>query len=525
VTEPLNAEETGRPRLGASGPVRVRVPAKINLHLGVGPIRPDGYHELTTVYHAISLYDEVSARRGDQLTLTMEGEGAGELALDDTNLVIRAAHVLAKAASVPALARLHLRKQIPIAGGLAGGSADAAAALVACDALWGTGMSRDELADLAAEVGSDVPFLVLGGTALDVWRKLARGARVPMPVCDGSAQERAAAIEALNSDRRVLIDPVTLLSLHVLGHADLLCKLQSPPCITQSALDLFDQQIAMSRTHADGYIQVIEEAGQKYRIDITAEDVAAEIREWQRVRTWAEQNCEVVTAIPQSDLSPNVAEALQERLGQAHYDALLAVQGGRYVLFCDDHWLRRVAAHSFAASGVWTQAFLMWAEDRNWLSFPEYVECVVTLAQWRYTFTSVSAEGLMLVAASNDARMLERFSTLSAQLNLAINHIPELVKLTVHFLSALWSSQWHRSMKERLTYTLLNGIAPHNSPHCHQFLRRVIAYATAVDTPAPAVLCVIDWMHGHFIWHAFRKHLDSTGQAAGRHKAEDQAQP
>jgi 4-diphosphocytidyl-2-C-methyl-D-erythritol kinase len=170
VTEPLNAEETGRPRLGASGPVRVRVPAKINLHLGVGPIRHDGYHELTTIYHAISLYDEVSARRGDQLTLTMEGEGAGELALDDTNLVIRAAHVLAKAASVPALARLHLRKQIPIAGGLAGGSADAAAALVACDALWGTGMSRDDLAELAAEVGSDVPFLVLGGTALGTGR-------------------------------------------------------------------------------------------------------------------------------------------------------------------------------------------------------------------------------------------------------------------------------------------------------------------------------------------------------------------
>ena len=77
VTEPLNAEEYGRPKLGASGPVRVRVPAKINLHLGVGPIRPDGYHELTTVYHAISLFDEVTARRGDQLTLTMEGEGAG----------------------------------------------------------------------------------------------------------------------------------------------------------------------------------------------------------------------------------------------------------------------------------------------------------------------------------------------------------------------------------------------------------------------------------------------------------------
>ena len=170
MTEPLNAEEMERPRLGASGPVRVRVPAKINLHLGVGPIRRDGYHELTTVYHAISLFDEVSARRGDQLTLTMEGEGAGVLALDDSNLVIKAAQVLAKAAGVPALARLHLRKQIPIAGGLAGGSADAAAALVACDALWGLGMTRDELATVAAEIGSDVPFLVLGGTALGTGR-------------------------------------------------------------------------------------------------------------------------------------------------------------------------------------------------------------------------------------------------------------------------------------------------------------------------------------------------------------------
>jgi 4-diphosphocytidyl-2-C-methyl-D-erythritol kinase len=170
VTEPLNAENLDRPRLAASGPVRVRVPAKINLHLGVGPIRPDGFHELTTIYLAIALYDEVTARRGDQLTLTMEGEGAGDLALDDSNLVIRAADLLAKAAGVPAHARLHLRKQIPIAGGLAGGSADAAAALVACDALWGTGMSRDELADLGGELGSDVPFLVLGGTALGTGR-------------------------------------------------------------------------------------------------------------------------------------------------------------------------------------------------------------------------------------------------------------------------------------------------------------------------------------------------------------------
>jgi 4-diphosphocytidyl-2-C-methyl-D-erythritol kinase len=169
MTEAL-FEEEGRPRMGATGSVRVRVPAKINLHLGVGQLRPDGYHDLTTVYQAVSLYDEVTARRGDQLVLTMEGEGTGVLPLDSSNLVLRAARALAEHTGVPPHARLHLRKQIPIAAGLAGGSADAAAALVACDALWGTGRSRDELAEVAAGVGSDVPFLVLGGTALGTGR-------------------------------------------------------------------------------------------------------------------------------------------------------------------------------------------------------------------------------------------------------------------------------------------------------------------------------------------------------------------
>ena len=150
--------------------VKVRVPAKINLHLGVGPLRHDGFHELRTVYHAIALHDEVTARRGDTLTLTMEGEGAGTLALDDNNLIIRAAKALADFAHVPAHARLHLRKQIPLAGGLAGGSADAAATLVACDALWGLGLPREELARIAATLGSDVPFLVHGGTALGTGR-------------------------------------------------------------------------------------------------------------------------------------------------------------------------------------------------------------------------------------------------------------------------------------------------------------------------------------------------------------------
>jgi 4-diphosphocytidyl-2-C-methyl-D-erythritol kinase len=181
VTEPLWDDE--RPRLSAAGPVRVRVPAKVNLHLGVGPLRDDGYHELTTVYHAVGLFDEITARPADTLALTMDGEGAGELALDGTNLVIRAVHALAAATGRQPHARLHLRKQIPLAAGLAGGSADAAATLVACDTLWGTGLSREDLARVAAGLGSDVPFLVLGGTALG----LGRGERVSPVLAPGRA--------------------------------------------------------------------------------------------------------------------------------------------------------------------------------------------------------------------------------------------------------------------------------------------------------------------------------------------------
>lgn len=173
MTEALPDEQDetrDTPRLAASSEIRVRVPAKVNLHLSVGPLRPDGYHELTTVYHAISLYDEITASRADTLALTMIGEGIDELPTGGDNLVVRAATALATHTGHLPRVRLHLRKRIPIAGGLAGGSADAAATLVACDALWGTGLSRDELMTVAATVGSDVPFLVPGGTALGTGR-------------------------------------------------------------------------------------------------------------------------------------------------------------------------------------------------------------------------------------------------------------------------------------------------------------------------------------------------------------------
>ena len=146
--------------------VAVRAPAKVNVHLAVGPLRPDGFHELRTVYLAVSLFDTVTVGPGDGLSLALTGEGAGAVPTDGRNLVWRAAELLATHAGVPADATIEVRKAIPAAAGLAGGSADAAAALVALDHLWGTGAARSDLLDLAAQLGSDVPFSLHGGVAL-----------------------------------------------------------------------------------------------------------------------------------------------------------------------------------------------------------------------------------------------------------------------------------------------------------------------------------------------------------------------
>lgn len=146
--------------------VTVRAPAKLNLHLSVGRLRPDGFHDLTTVYQAVGLYDDVVLARGDGLTVQVRGEGADEVPADPSNLAARAVLLMAERTGHDPDVALDITKGIPVAGGCAGGSADAAAALVGCDALWGTGLHRDELLALAAELGSDVPFALHGGTAL-----------------------------------------------------------------------------------------------------------------------------------------------------------------------------------------------------------------------------------------------------------------------------------------------------------------------------------------------------------------------
>jgi 4-diphosphocytidyl-2-C-methyl-D-erythritol kinase len=148
--------------------VRVTAPAKINLSLGVGPVREDGYHPLATVYQAVGLLDEVVLRPADVDDLTVSGDGVdiSEVPTDEDNLVLRAVRLLAEHHDEELTVAVHIRKRIPVAGGLAGGSTDAAAALVGADTLFGLHTPREELLEIAGRLGSDVPFCLLGGTAL-----------------------------------------------------------------------------------------------------------------------------------------------------------------------------------------------------------------------------------------------------------------------------------------------------------------------------------------------------------------------
>lgn len=155
----------------SSDAVHVRAPGKINVFLEVGDVQDDGYHEVATAYQAVSLYEELWATPSDEVTLEVTGAvPIGDVPVDDRNLAVRAVRLLQSATGVTDGVHLSIRKAVPVAGGMGGGSADAAAALVACDALWGTGLSTGELLRLAARLGADVPFAVQGGTAIGTGR-------------------------------------------------------------------------------------------------------------------------------------------------------------------------------------------------------------------------------------------------------------------------------------------------------------------------------------------------------------------
>lgn len=155
----------------ASTTVHARAPGKINVFLKVGSLLEDGYHDVATAYQAVSLYEDVRASAADDFSVSFTGSvDVSGLPTDASNLAIKAAMALARRTGYRGGVRLEIEKNVPIAGGMGGGSADAAATLLACDTLWNTDAGREELLDIAGHLGADVPFAFTGGTAIGTGR-------------------------------------------------------------------------------------------------------------------------------------------------------------------------------------------------------------------------------------------------------------------------------------------------------------------------------------------------------------------
>ena len=152
--------------------VHVRAPGKINVYFGVGEEGPDGYHTVASVYQAVSLFEDVWVEESDGFRVSVDGSvDITDVPTDERNLALRAARLVAAAADrTPRGVHVHITKHVPVAGGMGGGSADAAASLLACDELWGTELGSAGLQALAAQLGADVPFALMGGTAVGVGR-------------------------------------------------------------------------------------------------------------------------------------------------------------------------------------------------------------------------------------------------------------------------------------------------------------------------------------------------------------------
>jgi 4-diphosphocytidyl-2-C-methyl-D-erythritol kinase len=165
--------------------VHARAPGKINVSLTVGALQEDGYHDVATAYQAVSLYEDVWATKSDGFSVEFGGSiDTSHLTTGADNLAVRAARLLARSTGYRGGVHLRIEKNVPIAGGMGGGSADAAATLLACDTLWGTERTRDQLLALGAELGADVPFALAGGTAIGT----GRGDRLSPALAKGTFQ-------------------------------------------------------------------------------------------------------------------------------------------------------------------------------------------------------------------------------------------------------------------------------------------------------------------------------------------------
>ncbi len=248
--------------------VRIGAPAKINLFLEVINKRPDGYHNINSLFQAVSLFDRLTCTRQDRHRIELTISGETELSAGSDNLVVKAWELMAETFDITDGLQVKLEKNIPIAAGLAGGSSDAAAIILACNILYDLGLSRMEMAELGLKIGSDLPFFFSSGQALVT----GRGERITetdfptdyrlLLVNPGFTLSTAAGYAALKRDLTKSKDPFSLACcravesyVHLLGRTgndfESVC-LEAHPELVEIRDELLQRGAALARMSGSG---------------------------------------------------------------------------------------------------------------------------------------------------------------------------------------------------------------------------------------------------------------------------------
>jgi tetratricopeptide (TPR) repeat protein len=334
---------------------------------------------------------------------------------------------------------------------------------------------------------------------LDLWRGLITDTQINIAVCLGTEDERNKAFKLLKvaRTRGLILEPLSLYLLHSLGVLTPVEKLFGRLAVAKATLDTFQDLIDERALQSDGYLSLAKVDGNYVRQEISAEDIAANVRQLQAIVEWAKANCEVVPAVPNQDLQETNPRAAREVLGDAFFDTLLAANGSDRVVLSDDQYLRALANQSFAVDVVWTQPLLLELLAKGELTAEEYVKALGVLIQSKYNFSSVNASDLLTAVKVDPWTRESNFPILASALSARNVQPSSLINVTVEFLTALWKrvpSTMSATDARRLTFALLEHIAPHKSEHVDTFYSGVMKLV-----PREAGTVIHEWYEGHSV--------------------------
>ena len=241
-----------------------------------------------------------------------------------------------------------------------------------------------------------------GSHPIDVWRSFVSRKKTPFNVCIGTFEERSQAFKLIEENKNgYIVDPITLFAICALEIKDQILSFTGKLGVTQSTLDLLQKLIDERSVNTEGYLSLSKEGDQYYKHEITKEDIEKDIDQTQEVLSWAQSECEIISAVGSQDI-PVSGVKISETMSPAFIDTMLAAQGSGRILLSDDMHLRMWAKGLFGVSGVWLQTVMMAALDKNVIEREVYYESVITLVNSNYCFTSIDANILLYLAEKQD---------------------------------------------------------------------------------------------------------------------------